>query len=84
MADNYLYYGDNLDVLRKHIKDNSVDLIYLDPPFNSQANYNILFKEASIPTDATATGGAKNLRLRFRHLRILGLGIQILKRHLDI
>lgn len=59
MADNYLYYGDNLDVLRKHIKDNSVDLIYLDPPFNSQANYNILFKEASIPTDATATGGGE-------------------------
>ncbi len=41
---NRLYYGDNLDVLRAHIKDESVDLIYLDPPFNSNANYNILFK----------------------------------------
>lgn len=38
-----LFYGDNLDVLRRHIKDESVDLIYLDPPFNSNANYNVLF-----------------------------------------
>lgn len=41
---NHLYYGDNLDVLRREIADESVDLIYLDPPFNSNANYNILFK----------------------------------------
>lgn len=41
---NALYYGDNLDILRKCIKDESVDLIYLDPPFNSNANYNVLFK----------------------------------------
>ena len=41
---NTLYYGDNLDVLREHLKDESVDLIYLDPPFNSNASYNILFK----------------------------------------
>ncbi|MDS3860106.1 DNA methyltransferase [Thermosynechococcaceae cyanobacterium BACA0444] len=39
-----LYYGDNLEVLRASIADESVDLIYLDPPFNSQAGYNILFK----------------------------------------
>lgn len=44
--ENQLYYGDNLDVLRKYVKDESIDLIYLDPPFNSQANYNVLFKEA--------------------------------------
>lgn len=44
---NHLYYGDNLDILRAHIKDETVDLIYLDPPFNSQANYNILFKAPS-------------------------------------
>lgn len=42
---NLLYYGDNLDVMRRHIKDESVDLVYLDPPFNSDQNYNILFKE---------------------------------------
>lgn len=41
---NQLFYGDNLDVLREHIPNESVDLIYLDPPFNSNANYNILFK----------------------------------------
>src|SRR3990172_6720553 len=43
MEGNVLYYGDNLDVLRRHVKDESVDLVYLDPPFNSNANYNILF-----------------------------------------
>jgi len=42
--ENHLYYGDNLDVLREHIADASIDLVYLDPPFNSKANYNILFK----------------------------------------
>ncbi|MCL5959401.1 MAG: site-specific DNA-methyltransferase, partial [Chloroflexi bacterium] len=47
MADNLLYYGDNLDILRHHVKDESVDLIYLDPPFNSNANYNVLFKETT-------------------------------------
>ncbi len=42
---NTLFYGDNLDILREHLPDESVDLIYLDPPFNSQANYNILFRD---------------------------------------
>lgn len=41
---NALYYGDNLDVLRESIATESVDLIYLDPPFNSKANYNLLFR----------------------------------------
>jgi 16S rRNA G966 N2-methylase RsmD len=40
---NQLYYGDNLQVLRQHIADESVDLIYLDPPFNSKRDYNLLF-----------------------------------------
>jgi DNA modification methylase len=44
---NALYYGDNLAVLRDSIASASVDLIYLDPPFNSQANYNVLFKGPS-------------------------------------
>jgi adenine specific DNA methylase Mod len=43
---NRLYFGDNLDVLREKVKDESVDLVYLDPPFNSDANYNVLFKSA--------------------------------------
>ncbi|MEX1255591.1 MAG: DNA methyltransferase [Dehalococcoidia bacterium] len=46
MDTNVLYYGDNLDVLRKHIPDESIDLIYLDPPFNSKRDYNIIFREA--------------------------------------
>ena len=46
---NVLYYGDNLDVLQKYLPDNSVDLVYLDPPFKSNASYNVLFKE---PTGA--------------------------------
>jgi DNA modification methylase len=40
-----LFYGDNLDVLRRYVADESVDLVYLDPPFNSNANYNVLFAE---------------------------------------
>jgi len=42
---NQLYFGDNLKILKSHIPDESVDLIYLDPPFNSNATYNILFEE---------------------------------------
>ncbi len=44
---NQLYYGDNLEILRDHIHDESVDLIYLDPPFNSNRSYNVLFAEKS-------------------------------------
>ncbi len=40
---NQLYYGDNLEVLRQNVPDASVDLIYLDPPFNSNRNYNVIF-----------------------------------------
>ena len=46
-APNRLYFGDNLSILREHIADASVDLIYLDPPFNSNATYNVLFRERS-------------------------------------
>lgn len=44
---NTLFYGDNLDILRQYIPTASVDLIYLDPPFNSSRNYNVLFKDES-------------------------------------
>lgn len=44
-SENVLYYGDNLDVLRRHVKDETVDLVYLDPPFNSNASYNVLFAD---------------------------------------
>ena len=46
-APNRLYFGDNLDILRQYVPDESVDLIYLDPPFNSNATYNVLFRERS-------------------------------------
>jgi adenine specific DNA methylase Mod len=48
---NQLYYGDNLPVMREHIADESVDLIYLDPPFKSDANYNLLFKADGLQPD---------------------------------
>jgi site-specific DNA-methyltransferase (adenine-specific) len=47
MADRTLFYGDNLSILRQYIADESVDLIYLDPPFNSNRSYNVLFKDES-------------------------------------
>ncbi len=42
---NKLYYGDNLEVLERYVKDETVDLVYLDPPFNSRQDYNVLFAE---------------------------------------
>ena len=45
ITENTLFYGDNLDILRQYLPDNSVDLIYLDPPFNSSRSYNVLFKD---------------------------------------
>jgi DNA modification methylase len=45
MAQNTLYYGDNLDILRRYVADESVDLVYLDPPFKSNQDYNVLFEE---------------------------------------
>ncbi|MEJ7846962.1 MAG: hypothetical protein WKF92_02615 [Pyrinomonadaceae bacterium] len=44
---NTIYYGDNLNILRRYIRDESVDLVYLDPTFNSNRNYNVLFKDES-------------------------------------
>src|SRR4051794_3227965 len=41
---NKLYFGDNLGILREYFPDEVIDLVYLDPPFNSKANYNVLFK----------------------------------------
>jgi 16S rRNA G966 N2-methylase RsmD len=45
MAENQLYYGDNLDILPCYLKDETVDLVYLDPPFKSNQDYNVLFAE---------------------------------------
>jgi DNA modification methylase len=56
---NQLYYGDNLQVLREDIAGESVDLIYLDPPFNSKRDYNLLFKS---PKGVTSEAGTNVLR----------------------
>jgi len=47
ITENTLFYGDNLKIIREYIPDESVDLIYLDPPFNSNRNYNVLFRDES-------------------------------------
>ncbi len=47
-----LFFGDNLDILREKIPDECIDLIYLDPPFNSNRNYNILYKEGLVDSPA--------------------------------
>jgi 16S rRNA G966 N2-methylase RsmD len=59
---NKLFFGDNLDVLRREIDAESVDLVYLDPPFNSSAQYNVLFEtpdaeKASAQAEAFVTPG---------------------------
>jgi site-specific DNA-methyltransferase (adenine-specific) len=46
-SQNRLFWGDNLAILREYLPDASVDLIYLDPPFNSNRNYNVLFRDES-------------------------------------
>jgi site-specific DNA-methyltransferase (adenine-specific) len=56
MTENTLYYGDNLPIIREYIPDESVDLIYLDPPFNSNRSYNVLFRdEADQDSEAQIT-----------------------------
>ncbi len=55
---NTLYYGDNLKILqdRNYFPDQCVDLVYLDPPFNSNRNYNVLFKdESGVEADSQIT-----------------------------
>jgi site-specific DNA-methyltransferase (adenine-specific) len=52
---NKIYYGDNLQIIRKYIQSDSVDLIYLDPPFNSKKQYNVIYKEPSGATSKAQT-----------------------------
>src|SRR5829696_4721168 len=47
ITNNTLFYGDNLPILREYIPDESIDLVYLDPPFNSNRSYNVLFRDES-------------------------------------
>ena len=65
---NTLYNGDNLKILREYIKDETVDLVYLDPPFDSNRNYNVLFKdESGVEADSQITAFEDT-----RHWRGLG------------
>ncbi len=57
LATNVLYYGDNLDILRRYLPDASVDLVYLEPPFNSNRDYNIIFKNESGMTSTAQNAG---------------------------
>ena len=59
---NKLYFGDNLNILREYVPDASVDLIYLDPPFNSSATYNVLFKEKSGEESAAQITAFEDIR----------------------
>jgi site-specific DNA-methyltransferase (adenine-specific) len=59
-----LYYGDNLEILRRYLKDASVDLVYLDPPFNSAQSYNAFFQEKDGPPPP----------VRFTPLKTPGIG----------
>ncbi|WP_068265097.1 DNA methyltransferase [Janibacter limosus] len=54
-AKNQLYFGDNLDILQRYVPSESVDLVYLDPPFNSNRNYSVIFnRNGEVPLDASA------------------------------
>jgi len=53
-TNNYLFYGDNLQVLRKSVKDETVDLCYIDPPFNSQRDYNQIYNNIGEEDQAQA------------------------------
>jgi site-specific DNA-methyltransferase (adenine-specific) len=57
---NKLFFGDNLQILREHVEDDSVDLIYLDPPFNSKADYNVLFKNVAGESSAAQATAFKD------------------------
>lgn len=56
-----LYFGDNLDILRTYVRDESADLIYLDPPFNSQAQYNVLFRTPQDRLDSAQAGAFRDM-----------------------
>ncbi len=71
---NYLHLGDCLEVLRHEISDSSVDLIYIDPPFNSKRNYNIFFDDKDIQTQRVAfedTWSLKNIQDSLSELQSL-------------
>jgi site-specific DNA-methyltransferase (adenine-specific) len=75
MTDNRLYLGDNLSVLRAHVDDESMDLVYLDPPFNSGQNYSVHFKEGG--TRAFADAWVWNQEAEAAYDDVVGAGGQV-------
>jgi site-specific DNA-methyltransferase (adenine-specific) len=74
MVDNTLYQGDCLNVLRDNIDSDSIDLIYIDPPFNSKRNYNIFFDDKEIQTQKLAfedTWTLKNIQDSMKELHTI-------------
>ena len=75
---NSLYYGDNLEILREHVPDESVDLVYLDPPFNSNASYNVLFREQPSEQgrlEGPAAGGRSNAQTKMVRRAAVNAGL---------
>jgi hypothetical protein len=71
-APNTLYSGDNLDILRRYIEDESVDLVYLDPPFNGSRDYNVLFAEQD---DAVLIPEKTNIEVKVVRVEIDGINV---------
>jgi len=67
---NRLFYGDNLDVLHRYIADASVDFIYLDPPFKSDQDYNVLYQEKDGSRAATISNTTISPLPNFEHRRL--------------
>ena len=70
-----LYYGDNLEILKRYLKDESVDLVYLDPPFNSAQNYNVFFQERDSSAAATDETFKKAPESKKKHGEQSALGL---------
>jgi hypothetical protein len=70
MPDNLLYFGDNLDILRRYVPSESVDLVYLDAPFKSDQDYNILFREQDGTQAAAQRLGRRWIGIDITHLAI--------------
>src|SRR4051812_3968221 len=83
-APKKLFCGDNLDILRRYIRDESVDLVYLDPPFNSARNFNVLFAEQD---GSRAAAQIKSLRgyvaLGLLRIQLLTVGELLDGRRID-
>lgn len=90
MQMNTLYYGDNLDIMRQKLKEENIDLIYLDPPFNSKRNYNMMYKTMKTMTghpvseqeeafcDTWTLDAEKEQKIRSMKILMKNMGLMIL------